>query len=58
MEEFPIARLRHTKTTGTWALYYRDRDVRFHRYGPARPSVDVSILLDEIGRDHTGIFWG
>ncbi|MFF4874644.1 DUF3024 domain-containing protein [Micromonospora sp. NPDC000668] len=39
-------------------MYYRDRDVRFHRYDPARPSVDVSILLDEIGRDPTGIFWG
>ena len=27
---FPIARLRYTKTTGVWSLYWRDRDLRFH----------------------------
>ncbi|MFG1649641.1 DUF3024 domain-containing protein [Micromonospora sp. NPDC049275] len=54
----PVAQLRYTATTGTWALYYRDRNLRFHRYDHAPPSAAVSLLLDEISRDPTGIFWG
>ena len=29
---FPIARLRYTKATGVWSLYWRDRNLRFHAY--------------------------
>src|SRR5665648_482203 len=28
----PIARLRYTKATGTWELFWPDRNSRFHRY--------------------------
>jgi len=31
---FPIARLHYTKTTGLWTLYWRDRNLKFHRYQP------------------------
>ena len=34
---FPIARLHHTKTTGLWTLYWRDRSLKFHRYQPLDP---------------------
>ncbi|MGC4769893.1 DUF3024 domain-containing protein [Micromonospora sp. DT44] len=54
----PVARLRYTKKTGTWTLYYRDRNLGFHRYDLTPPSAKVSVLLDEIGSDPTGIFWG
>jgi hypothetical protein len=44
---FPIARLRYTKADKTWSLYWRDRDLRFHRYDQAAPSPDVDDLLRE-----------
>lgn len=55
---FPIARLRFTKSTGLWSLYWRDRNLRFHAYGLARPSPAVEDLLAEVDRDPTAIFWG
>lgn len=55
---FPIARLRYTKTRNEWAIDWRDRNLRFHRYDLAEPSTDVQPLLDEVDRDPTAIFWG
>ena len=55
---FPIARLRYTKTTGLWGIYWRDRNLKFHRYDRAEPSTRVAELLEEIERDPTAIFWG
>jgi hypothetical protein len=56
--EFPIARLRFTRATATWSLYWRDRNLRFHEYDLAPPSVHVDDLLNELSRDPTCIFWG
>jgi hypothetical protein len=53
---FPIARLRYTKITGTWSLYWRDRNLRFHEYYRISPSRHVDDLLAEIDRDPTAIF--
>ena len=55
---FPIARRRHTKTTGLWEIYWRDRNLRFHRYDRAEPSPWAAELLEEIERDSTVISWG
>ena len=55
---FPIARLRYTKSTGSWSLYWRDRRQRFHAYSRARATADVEELLAEVDRDPTAIFWG
>lgn len=55
---FPIARLRYTKRTRLWSLYWRDRDLRFHEYGLVAPSQGVEDLLAEVDRDPTAIFWG
>lgn len=54
----PIARLRYTATTKSWTLYWRDRNLRFHRYDSIAASPHVEHLLAEIDRDPTGIFWG
>jgi hypothetical protein len=54
----PIARLRYTKASKTWTLYWQDRNLRFHRYDRSEPSVNVYVLIDEIDCDPTGIFWG
>lgn len=54
----PVARLRYTKTTSAWSLYYRDRNLRFHEYDQLAPSADILALLTELDRDPTAIFWG
>jgi hypothetical protein len=53
-----IARLRYTRSTGTWALYWPDRNSQFHAYDGVDPTPDVEQLLAEIDADPDGIFWG
>ncbi len=55
---FPIARLRYTKATRLWSLYWRDRSLKFHGYDRVPASVSVEDLLAEVDRDPTAIFWG
>ena len=40
------------------AYYWRDSNLRFHRYLRIDPSPDVGVLLAEIEADPTAIFWG
>ena len=54
----PVARLRYAKTTKTWMLYWRDRNLKFHRYDQLPPTAHVDELLAEIDRDPSGVFWG
>jgi hypothetical protein len=51
----PVARLRYTKTTRRWSLYWRDRHSRFHAYDRLAPSVHVDDLLQEIDSDPTAL---
>ena len=53
-----IARLRYTKSTGVWTLYWPDRHSRFHRYEDLDPTPTIDRLLAEIDADPTCIFWG
>ncbi|MBV6726530.1 DUF3024 domain-containing protein [Nocardioides daeguensis] len=55
---FPIARLRYTKTTGLWSIYWRDRNLKFHDYKPKRPTRNIEALLDHIENSGDPIFWG
>ena len=55
---FPIARLRYTKATGVWSLYWRDRNLGFHAYDLVSPTASIEELLSEVDRDPTAIFWG
>lgn len=54
----PGARLRYTKTTGEWSLYWADRNSKFHIYDLVPPTDHIRRLLREIDDDPTGIFWG
>lgn len=54
----PVARLRFTKSTGLWSLFWRDRNLRFHSYDLVPPTARVEELLAEVDRDPTAIFWG
>jgi hypothetical protein len=53
----PFARLRFTRSRG-WELYWSDRNSDFHVYDLVAPTQDVRVLLDEIERDPTCIFFG
>ncbi len=53
----PVARLRYAKTAKTWTLYWRDRNLKFHRYDQLPPSAHIDDLLAEIDRDPSGAFW-
>jgi hypothetical protein len=53
-----VARLRYTAKSATWALYWSDRNGRWHRYDLIGPITDIRALLDEVDQDPTGIFWG
>jgi hypothetical protein len=53
-----IARLRYTKSTRLWSLYWRDQHSRFHEYDRVTATASVADLLAEIDRDPTAIFWG
>jgi hypothetical protein len=55
---FPIARLRYTKAAKHWSQYWRDRNLRFHRYDQLPPSPHAVDLLQEVEHDPTAIFWG
>jgi len=55
---FPIARLRYTKSTGQWAIYWRDRHLKFHEYKRKRPTKNVQALPDYIDTSGDPIFWG
>ena len=55
---FPIARLRFIASQSEWTLYWRDGNLRFHRYLQIEPSRDVGALLAEIEVDPIAIFWG
>jgi len=54
----PVARLRDVHKYRHWTLFWRDRNQRWHRYDLVEPTADVTVLLGEIERDPTGIFWG
>jgi hypothetical protein len=53
-----LARFRYTVKTRLWTLYWSDRNQLWHRYDLIGPSNDVLVLLDEVDRDPTAIFWG
>jgi Protein of unknown function (DUF3024) len=54
----PIARPRYVHKHRHWALLWRDRNQRWHRYDFVEPTADVTALLAEIDQDPTAIFWG
>jgi hypothetical protein len=53
-----VARLRYVAKHEHWVLYWLDRNQKWRTYDLLGPSPDVVVLLDEIDRDPTGIFWG
>jgi hypothetical protein len=56
--ETPIAQSRFDYGTNKWALYFMDRNSRWHLYDLIKPSADFEDMLKALDNDKTGIFWG
>jgi hypothetical protein len=52
----PVAQLRYED--GKWALYWSDRNSKWHVYDLFDPTPDLSAALAEVEKDPTAIFWG
>jgi DUF3024 family protein len=52
-----VARFRYDLDSGRWALYWRDRNERWHPYD-RKLSGTLGELLAEVDADPTAIFWG
>ena len=55
---FPIVRFHYAAARREWAIYWRDRNLKFHRFDLVEPSRHIAELLDAVDNDRTGIFWG
>ena len=55
---FPIVRFHYTKASATWAIFWRDRHLKFHRFEPVPASRNIEKLLHAVDEDRSGIFWG
>jgi len=47
-----------TASRRVWAIYWRDRNLKFHRHDPVGASRHIVELLDAVDNDRSGIFWG
>jgi len=53
-----VAQMRFDQKTNKWTLYCADRNGKWHKYEGLSPTGDIALILKEIDRDPTGIFWG
>ena len=53
-----IAQLRYDPPTSTWALYWADRNSRWHRYDDLDATTNLAEVIAEIDEDPTCIFFG
>lgn len=56
--EHAVARFRFVASRKLWLLYCQHRDLKWHAYERLPSAGTFEILLDEVKRDPTGIFWG
>lgn len=54
----PVAQFRFNHLSKQWALYYPDRNSKWHEYEFIEPTRKFETLLKEVQEDPTGIFWG
>ena len=56
--EEPIAKIKYLSESNEWQLYYQNRNLRWSEYWDLGPEKNITILIQEIDTDPTGIFWG
>ncbi len=55
--KMPIAQIRY-EGEGTWTLYFGDRYGKWTMYFDLDTHQPINMILDEVGVDPTGVFWG
>ena len=55
--KMPIAQIRY-EGKGTWTLYFGDRYGKWTMYFDLDTNQPINVILDEIGKDPTCVFWG
>ena len=53
-----IAKFRFTKRTGLWSLYCQFSDLKWRSYEPLPHAPSLAVLVTEVERDPTCIFYG
>ncbi len=53
-----VAQLRYNPKAQTWMLYWRDRNTKWHEDEGLAPVKNLALILAELDRDPTGIYWG
>jgi hypothetical protein len=53
-----IARFLYEPATATWSLWWADRNERWLKYPPQKPTGNVEILLAAVDADQLGCFYG
>lgn len=56
--DIPVAQFRYDTGDNLWALFWADRNTRWHPDMEIDPLKDFDRLLQEVDRDPTGIYWG
>ena len=47
-----------TRATAPWTLYFGDRYGKWTMYFDLDTNQPIDVILDEIGKDPTCVFWG
>jgi hypothetical protein len=53
-----VAQLRYNPKAQTWMLYWSDRNNKWHEDEGLSPVKNLDLILAELDRDPTGIYWG
>ena len=53
-----VAQLRYNPKAQMWMLYWRDRNTKWHEDEGVAPVKKLDLMLAELNRDPTGIYWG
>jgi DUF3024 family protein len=56
--ESPVAKFTYVRTRRVWRLFCKHSDLRWHTYQRLPTAGEFDILLREVDKDPTHIFWG
>jgi hypothetical protein len=56
--ESGVAKLKYTRKTGLWQLYWQRASLKWVKYDPFPPNRDLAVLVEEADRDPHGCFFG
>lgn len=56
--EGPVAKATYVKSIKKWKLYWKRADMKWHGYEPFAESKSLENILEAVGQDEYGCFWG